>query len=92
MFELLKTAALTHFGMEDDLLSLPHSVMLKVQYGGLLGLQNLLADNKEQIDDIDGLVTRLLERFQDLEKIPCADVAPHIAAYKMARRRRSKQT
>lgn len=32
------------FGVEDDLLSMPHSALVKIQTGGLLGLQRLLTD------------------------------------------------
>ena len=78
--------------MEDDLLSMPHSVLLKIQYGGLIGLQNLLGDGASHVADIDDLVTRLIERYQDLEQIPCSDVAADIASFKMARRRRPKPT
>jgi hypothetical protein len=39
LFERMKLVALPAFGVEDDLLSMPHSVLVKVQYGGLLGLR-----------------------------------------------------
>ncbi len=42
LFESLKTVALPAFGVEDDPLSMPHSVLVKIQTGGLLGVQRLL--------------------------------------------------
>ena len=42
LFQQMKAAALPAFGVEDDLLSMPHSVLVKIQIGGLLGLQRLL--------------------------------------------------
>lgn len=32
------------FGIEDDLLSMPYSTLVKIQTGGLLGLRRLLTD------------------------------------------------
>ena len=42
LMQCLKDAALPAFGVEDDLLSMPHSVLVKIQFGGLLGVQRLL--------------------------------------------------
>lgn len=89
LFESLKTAALGHMQLEDDLLTLPHSVLLKVQYGGLLGLQQLIGDDNESVADIHGLVDRLQGHYGDLDSVPCAEVAPLIAAFKMRRRSKS---
>ena len=36
----IKAASLALMGADDDLLTLPHSVLVKVQYGGLAGLQD----------------------------------------------------
>ena len=89
LFESLKAGALAHMQLEDDLLSLPHSVLLKVQYGGLLGLQQLIGDDSGSVADIHGLLDRLQERYGELDNVPCADVAPKIAAFKMRRRGKS---
>jgi len=59
LFERLKAAALPAFGVEDDLLSMPHSVLVKIQYGGLLGLQRMMsgaAAITDRVEDIDCLV------------------------------------
>ncbi len=59
LFERLKVAALPAFGVEDDLLSMPHSVLVKIQYGGLLGMQRLLGGHAvaaDRVEDIDRLV------------------------------------
>jgi len=42
LFEHMKCAALPAFDVEDDLLSMPHSVLQKIQYGGLAGLVELV--------------------------------------------------
>ena len=47
LFQRMKQAALPAFGVEDDLLSMPHSVLVKIQFGGLLGLQRLQGNGTE---------------------------------------------
>ena len=90
LYESLKAGALAHLDLQDDLLAIPHSLLLKVQYGGLLGLQQLIGEEGESVADIHALVDRLQQHYGDLEQIPCADVAPVIAAYKSRRRGRGE--
>lgn len=91
LFQRLKAAALPAFGVEDDLLSMPHSVQVKIQYGGLLGLQRLLpeaaAPAPERVENIDALVTGALSRFGGLDAVPCEQVVADIAAFKPRARR-----
>jgi hypothetical protein len=42
LFAHLKAAALPAMGFTDDLTSTPHSALVKIQFGGLLGVQRLL--------------------------------------------------
>ncbi|UCE88468.1 MAG: hypothetical protein JSW10_08955 [Pseudomonadota bacterium] len=89
-YETLKTAALPAFGVEDDLLSMPHSVMAKVQFGGLLGLQQVLdgsATGAGQVDNIAQLVSRVRARYPDPELLPLQEIVPTITAVKLRRRR-----
>jgi len=44
LFERLKAAAFPAFGVEDDLAVMPHSALVKIQAGGLLGLSRLVGD------------------------------------------------
>lgn len=89
LFELLKTSALPAFGVEDDLLSMPHSTLVKIQFGGLLGIQRLLGPSAEAatVTDINALVGRAGENFGGLEAIPCQDVLADITSYKTRRRK-----
>lgn len=90
LFHRLKAAALPAFGVEDDLLSMPHSVLVKIQYGGLLGLQRLLssaAPAAERIDDIDALVQQAQAKFGSAEAIPCDPLVAEITAFKPRSRR-----
>ncbi|MDH3527375.1 MAG: hypothetical protein OEM43_07730 [Gammaproteobacteria bacterium] len=95
LFQKLKDAALPEFGVEDDLLKMPHSVLVKVQYGGLLGLQRSMDPSTGPalaVDAIDSLVAAAIERFGSVDAIPCADFCDTIVNYKLpGRRKRSKQ-
>jgi hypothetical protein len=88
LFRQLKLVALPAFGVEDDLLSMPHSVLVKIQYGGLLGLQRLLrAETQvaERVEDVQALVGEALSRFNN--EIPCAPLVVDITAFKPRARR-----
>ena len=88
LFQQLKQAALPAFGVEDDLLSMPHSVQVKIQYGGLLGLQRLLrAETQvgERIEDVQALVAEAAQYFND--EIPCAQLVDDITAFRPRARR-----
>jgi len=88
LFQQLKLAALPAFGVEDDPLSMPHSVVIKIQYGGLLGLQTLLqaeARGVERVEDIQSLVNEVFLRYE--HKIPCASLVDQITSFKTRARR-----
>ena len=88
LFARLKAAALPAFGVEDDLLSMPHSVLVKVQYGGLLGVQRVLRAEPqvaERVDDIHTLVTEASLRFSD--EVACASLVADITSFKPRARR-----
>lgn len=86
LVERLKAAALPAFGVEDDLLSMPHSVLVKIQHGGLLGLQRLLTGAAgERVEDIDRLVAEVEARYG--ESPPAGEVLADITGYKPRGRR-----
>ena len=91
LFNRMKAAALPAFGVEDDLLSMPHSVIVKVQFGGLLGLQRLLSGlpaDSPKVDNIYALVDQALHEYGDLDAIPCQSLVEDITSYKLRRRSR----
>jgi hypothetical protein len=52
---------------------LPHAKEVKVQLGGMLGLQKVLHPEfaeAEEVDDIHGTLTEAIERFGDIEALP----------------------
>lgn len=90
LYRKLKDAALPAFEVEDDLLQMPHSVLVKIQYGGLLGLQRsmLKGDARQnRIVDIHALVDAAVEHYSSLEDVPCNTLVDDITAYRLSRRR-----
>ncbi len=89
LLDKLKTAALSHFGYEDDLTQMPHSVLMKIQSGGLAGLQKHLqgASSVEAVENIEQLVNDAEKRFGDLSAIPFSDFVRDIVEFKLRRRR-----
>jgi hypothetical protein len=90
LFENCKQAALPEFGVEDDLTMMPQSVLVKIQFGGLLGLQRSISEpsaDGKGVEDIDALVGAAIEHFSGLESIPYQQLARDIIAWKLPRRR-----
>ena len=88
LFERLKAVALPAFNVEDDLLSMPHSVLMKIQHGGIAGLKRLSDGvTGDRVDDIDALAARVLARYQTADAVPCADIVGDIMSYQLKRRR-----
>jgi hypothetical protein len=88
LFAGLKAQALPAFGVEDDLTTMPHSVGVKVQSGGLLGLRRLLEERPAggEIDDIASLVGRVMERFGSPDGVPYAEIEGDMTAFRLERR------
>lgn len=92
LFQRLKAVALPAFQVADDLLSMPHSVVQKIQYGGLLGLQADLNQEGDTVTNIDALVTQLLTQYGAIDVIPVEKALDSILAYKLRTNRgRAKQ-
>ncbi len=90
LFQRMKQAALPAFGVEDDLLSMPHSVLVKIQFGGLLGLRRLQGDGTDEsavVKNIHGLVGRAIGKHGGLDAIPCQAFVEDVTSYKLKRRR-----
>lgn len=65
--------------------ALPHAKAMRVQVGGLRGLQALLdpeAERPSTIDDIDALVESAIARFGRLEDVPFQVIVQQITAYR----------
>jgi hypothetical protein len=88
LFQQMKAAALPEFGVEDDLLSMPHSVLVKIQHGGLLGLQRLLdtAAGSGDVKNIHALVDQTIGKYNDLDAVPYPALVQDMTSYKLRRR------
>jgi hypothetical protein len=87
LFQRLKEAALPAFGVEDDLLNIPHSVLVKIQFGGLLGLQRQLDGAAGGfVGNIKALIGRALEKHGSLDAIACHLFVKDMTSYKLKRR------
>jgi hypothetical protein len=68
---------------------LPHAKHVKMQCGGLLGLQAALwpeRDGEALVEDIRGLVLEAQERFGGLQDLPYSEVVRGIAGYEFRRK------
>jgi len=83
VFGKLKAVALPALGYEDDLLSMPHSALVKIQNGGLQGLSRLAGG----IDDVDALLENFSARNDGLDGIVYESLVADITNYKIRRRR-----
>lgn len=91
VFEHCKQAALPAFAVEDDLTQMPQSVLVKIQFGGLLGLRRFItgqAPDENRIDDIDALLDAASAQFPDPDSFPYAQLVDDITGWKLPRRRR----
>jgi hypothetical protein len=90
LFQRMKHVALPAFGVEDDLLSMPHSVLVKIQFGGLLGLQRKQGNGTDAsavVKNIHGLVSQTIGKYGSLDAIPCQAFVEDMTSYKLKRRR-----
>ena len=89
LFEGLKAAGLPALGYQDDLLTMPHSVLLKVKFGGLLGAQRIVTGTAaETVSDVAGLLDAVCQKFGGAEAFPYASVTADMAAHGIRRRGR----
>jgi hypothetical protein len=91
LFTAFKGAALPAFEVPDDLTQMPHSVLVKIQFGGLLGLQRSMHPDSaagDSISDIATLVGEAETRYTSVSAIPCAALVESMTTHKLSRRRR----
>jgi hypothetical protein len=89
--EHCKQAALAEMGLKDDLLAVPHSTLIKIQFGTLLGLQQTMV-NLEAIGDteyeVPDLITQSITHFTSVREIPTDQTSKASKEFKLQRRRR----
>jgi len=87
VYNNLKKVAVSALDVDDDLLHLPHGVMVKIQHGGLLGLNALIHEESTSISNISELITESKNEFKALDAIPYESTLNYITSYKVRRRR-----
>lgn len=91
----LKAVGLQAFGVEDDLTSMPHSVLVKIQGGGLAGLQRLLSkqgrEDDSVVEDVRVLVEQTLAEHDGLDSVPFEQLAEDMTGYRLERRTRRRR-
>ena len=77
----------------SDRTALPHAKAMRIQVGGLRGIQAVLRPDAPvagPITDIRGIIRAALARFGSLDRFPFPEIIKYIAAYQG--RRRADQT
>lgn len=79
----------------EDRALLPHGKAIRIQVGGMRGLQAVLEPDQAVPDKIDDIYTRIAQAeqlFGSLDALPFSQIMPQIAAYKgRTRTRRSNK-
>jgi len=66
---------------------LPHAKEIKVQCGGLLGVQRLFDKGASLVENIHALALEVQRRFGSMQDVPYQGVIKEIGAYEGRRRR-----
>jgi len=74
---------------------LPHNKEIKVQNGGMLGMQKLLSeednDADQVVEDIAGLMLKSIERYGSIEAVPYSQIMPSVTRYKTRPKRQKSR-
>ena len=89
LLEKFKEAGLEAFDAKDDLLETPHSVYVKIQFGGLLGLaRDIFHPTADRVENIFLLIDEALKHYQSLDAVPCHEYVQIMKKFKGGRKRR----
>lgn len=86
----VKAAYLSSEGLEDDLLTVPHSTFVKIQFGCILGLSSTLGQDTSDVEDMGALITGAVKHYKNIDDFPFGVLNETIAAYKLQKRVRRK--
>jgi len=73
---------------------LPHAKEVKVQIGGMLGIQSILYPEKqdlEQVEDIDKLIDETINMFNSLELFPYTEIVKSVVKFQGRQRSMRKK-
>ncbi len=89
LLRLLREKARFTLGLTAITGPLPHAKEIRVQMGGLAGLQRVVQPDIQptRVEDIHALVQVAQASFESLDKLPFSDIIQAVAAYQGRRRR-----
>ena len=71
---------------------LGHTEEIKIQNGGLLGLQSLLgSDSDKSVEDIDNLINSALVKFTSSDQLPYSQLMQSISNYQLRNKRKKSR-
>lgn len=71
---------------------LPHNKEIRVQNGGLSGLQKLLkGEAGDKVEDVSVIVKQVLEQYGSLDNLPYHQIMQSVMAYQARPKRRSRK-
>ncbi len=94
LLELLRNNASFALQMTSVPGPLPHAKEVKVQIGGMLGLQKLLhpaLSEKESVYDINGLAETALQQYRSLDELPYSEIVKSIVTFEGRPRRHTSK-
>ena len=92
LLELLRNNARFALQMTNVPGPLPHAKEVKVQIGGMLGLQKLLHPemiNDDLVHNINGLTEAAIQQFSSLDNLPYSEIVKSVVSFEGRLRRRS---
>ncbi len=92
LLQLMRTNARFALKLTDSGGELPHAKEIKVQNGGLLGLQGIIDPEapRDSVVDIATLTVKGIETFGSIEAFPYQEIVKSITHFEGRRRPRSK--
>jgi hypothetical protein len=94
LLDLLRQNAKFSLQMTNVPGPLPHAKEVKVQIGGMLGLQKLLHPqmcDEELVHDINGLANAAVQQYSSLDNLPYSEIVKSIVTFEGRLRRRSRK-
>jgi hypothetical protein len=92
--ELLREQARFALRTEEERRMLPHGKAIRLQVGGMRGLQKALAKDDAaagEIADVNAMLARAEDQFDALEHAPFSDIMRDVAAYQVRKRSRRRR-
>ncbi|HQT25028.1 MAG TPA: hypothetical protein PLK99_00325 [Burkholderiales bacterium] len=89
LHDLLREKALFALRLPHLLEKLPHAKEMKIQCGGLKGLERVVSKLEEDpalVEDVRDLVSRALENFGELDTLPYLEIVKSISAFEIRQR------